>query len=77
MPALCRDCLSDAIDGAARCHACGSPRLARHVELNALSIAHVDELKQNQVRIANEQARYEIAIRADLAALAEQFRRPR
>jgi hypothetical protein len=40
-------------------------------------LAHVDELKKNQVRIANEQARYEIAIRADLAALAEQFRRPR
>ena len=42
MPALCRDCLSDATDGAARCRACGSPRLARHAELNALSIAHID-----------------------------------
>ena len=42
MPALCRDCLSDALDGAARCRTCGSPRLARHAELNALSIAHID-----------------------------------
>ena len=42
MPALCRDCLSDAIDGAARCRACGSPRLARHAELNDLAIAHID-----------------------------------
>jgi DNA polymerase-4 len=42
MPALCRDCLSDAKDGAARCHACGSPRLVRHPELTALAIAHVD-----------------------------------
>jgi DNA polymerase-4 len=42
MPALCRDCLSDARDGGARCHACGSPRLVRHPEVNALAIAHVD-----------------------------------
>jgi chromosome segregation ATPase len=41
------------------------------------TLAHVDELKKNQVRIANEQARYEIAIRADLATLAEQLRRPK
>lgn len=42
MPALCRDCLSDAANGATRCRACGSPRLARHAELNTLSIAHID-----------------------------------
>ncbi|MCX7310127.1 MAG: DNA polymerase IV, partial [Afipia sp.] len=42
MPALCRDCLTDAAEGAARCRACGSPRLARHAELNTLSIAHID-----------------------------------
>ena len=41
------------------------------------TLAHVEELKKNQVRIANEQARYEIAIRADLATLAEQVRRPK
>ncbi|KAB2872693.1 MAG: DNA polymerase IV, partial [Pseudorhodoplanes sp.] len=39
---LCRDCLSDAPQGAARCRACGSPRLVRHAELDALAIAHVD-----------------------------------
>ena len=41
MPGFCRDCLSDAKD-AARCPACGSPRVVRHAELDALSIAHVD-----------------------------------
>src|SRR5262249_8381000 len=41
MPAFCRDCLSDAADTAARCRACYSPRLARHADLNALSIAHI------------------------------------
>lgn len=39
---LCRDCLSDAPQGAARCRACGSPRLVRHAELDVLAIAHVD-----------------------------------
>ena len=39
---FCRDCLSDAPDGARRCAACGSPRLVRHAELDTLSIAHVD-----------------------------------
>ena len=29
-------------DGAGRCRSCGSPRLLRHPELDALSIAHVD-----------------------------------
>jgi DNA polymerase IV len=40
--AFCRDCLVDAFAQAARCAACGSPRLARHAELAKLSIAHVD-----------------------------------
>ena len=39
---FCRDCLADAPDSAKRCPACGSPRLARHKELNSLTIAHVD-----------------------------------
>jgi DNA polymerase IV len=39
---FCRDCLADAPDAAKRCPACGSPRLARHPELDALTIAHVD-----------------------------------
>ena len=39
---FCRDCLADAPDSTKRCPACGSPRLARHKELNSLTIAHVD-----------------------------------
>ncbi len=40
-PAFCRDCGADA--GARdRCRSCGSPRLARHPELDALTVAHVD-----------------------------------
>jgi DNA polymerase IV len=39
---FCRDCLADAPTGAKRCAACGSPRLARHAELDTLMIAHVD-----------------------------------
>ncbi len=37
----------------------------------------VDSLRGGQVKLANEQARYEIAFREDLAALAEQLRRDR
>jgi DNA polymerase-4 len=40
--AFCRDCLTDAADAAKRCRACGSPRLLRHAELAALTIAHID-----------------------------------
>jgi len=40
--AFCRDCLADAFAQAGRCGACGSPRLARHVELAKLAIAHID-----------------------------------
>ena len=39
---FCRDCLGDAMPQSPRCPACGSPRLVRHAELAALSIAHVD-----------------------------------
>jgi DNA polymerase-4 len=39
---FCRDCLADTRPPAARCPACGSPRLLRHDELYSLSIAHVD-----------------------------------
>ena len=39
---FCRDCLRP-VDGiAARCPACGSPRLLRHPELDRLAIAHLD-----------------------------------
>jgi DNA polymerase-4 len=39
---FCRDCLSSATGKVSRCPACGSPRLARHPELDTLMIAHVD-----------------------------------
>src|SRR5919107_5265813 len=40
---FCRDCLTPAADLlASRCKACGSPRLLRHKERDALAIAHVD-----------------------------------
>ena len=42
MPAFCRDCFADARETQTRCAACGSPRLIRHPQLDALSIAHVD-----------------------------------
>jgi hypothetical protein len=38
--------------------------------------AVIDELRDGQVRLANEQARYQIAFREDLARVAEQLRRP-
>ncbi|MCB1341017.1 MAG: DNA polymerase IV [Pseudooceanicola sp.] len=41
MPSLCRDCLTPG-DTAARCPACGSPRLVTHPELFTLTIAHMD-----------------------------------
>jgi len=42
MPGFCRDCRCDAPEGNSRCSACGSPRLVRHPQLDALAIAHVD-----------------------------------
>ncbi|MGB6466278.1 MAG: DNA polymerase IV, partial [Xanthobacteraceae bacterium] len=39
---FCRDCLTDTAPPGPRCTACGSPRLLRHDELDALAIAHVD-----------------------------------
>jgi DNA polymerase-4 len=39
---FCRDCLTDASPQSLRCAVCGSPRLVRHDELDALSIAHID-----------------------------------
>src|SRR5262245_11971970 len=39
---FCRDCLSPARAGGMGCDVCGSPRLARHPELHALAIAHLD-----------------------------------
>ena len=39
---FCRDCLADAHADQRRCHACGSPRLLRHPEIETLTIAHID-----------------------------------
>jgi DNA polymerase-4 len=39
---FCRDCLADAAPDEPRCNGCGSPRLIRHQELGALSVAHID-----------------------------------
>lgn len=39
---FCRDCLTPQQSARRRCQACGSPRLARHAELYALSLAHID-----------------------------------
>jgi DNA polymerase-4 len=41
-PGFCRDCLAPARSRAQRCHACGSPRLIRHAEIDELTLAHVD-----------------------------------
>jgi DNA polymerase-4 len=42
MPGFCRDCLKDAPVPRGRCHACGSPRLLHHADIDQLAIAHVD-----------------------------------
>ncbi|HZP75747.1 MAG TPA: DNA polymerase IV [Pseudolabrys sp.] len=42
MSGFCRDCLTDVTDAAQRCPGCRSPRLLRHGEIRALSIAHID-----------------------------------
>ena len=39
---FCRDCLADTPVTVKRCPGCGSPRLARHPELEHLTIGHVD-----------------------------------
>jgi DNA polymerase IV len=42
MTTLCRDCCIVSDAETTRCKACKSPRLLRHAELSALSIAHID-----------------------------------
>ena len=41
-PGFCRDCLAEQKGEARRCTACGSPRVLRHKELYALTLAHID-----------------------------------
>lgn len=48
-----------------------------HTNGNSVSDELVETLRAGQVRLANEQARYEIAFRADLAELAERIQRLR
>ena len=43
----------------------------------AVDEAVLDGLQDAQTRLANEQARYQIAFRSDLARLAEELRKPR
>jgi len=42
---------------------------------DSVSSEALEQLRVSQIRIANEQARYEIAFRQDLAELVEQIRR--
>lgn len=42
MTGLCRDCGAAVSADSARCPICGSRRLARHPEMHALTIAHID-----------------------------------
>ena len=49
--------------------------LDRRPNGNGVTAEVVGELRDGQVRLANEQARYQIAFREDLARLAEQLRR--
>jgi DNA polymerase-4 len=41
-PGHCRSCLATLVPGADACPVCGSHKLLRHPELDALSIAHID-----------------------------------
>jgi uncharacterized protein involved in outer membrane biogenesis len=49
--------------------------LDRRPNGNGVTAEVVGDLRDGQVRLANEQARYQIAFREDLARLAEQLRR--
>lgn len=49
----------------------------QHTGGSAVDGEAIEALRAGQVRLANEQARYEIAFRADLAELAERVRRIR
>jgi DNA polymerase-4 len=42
LPGFCRDCFQPVTGRVDRCKSCGSPRLVRHREVDALSLAHID-----------------------------------
>lgn len=69
--------LSREIDGiAGRAAAAAMPPPAPAFDpLQTMAEELVDQLRLSQVKLANEQARYEIAFRQDLAMLAEQVKR--
>ena len=50
-------------------------RLGGNAPDTASDEVRIDEIRTGQERLANEQARYQIAFREDLARLAEQLRR--
>jgi len=50
--------------------------VARRPDPSAIDEETLEELRDTQLRLANEQVRYQIAFRSDLAKLAEQLRRP-
>ncbi len=66
--------LSGEIDGIARTQASAAAAVASE---QPISNEVLEKLTGAQVRLANEQARYEIAFRQDLATLAEQVKRSR
>ena len=53
----------------------GLAQAARDAQSGTVDEAVVEALRSGQIKLANEQARYEIAFREDLAALAEHVRR--
>lgn len=52
-----------------------STQPAATAEIAEIAEERFDELRENQVRIANEQARFSKALREELAALADEWRR--
>lgn len=54
----------------------GLESTARSSDSSGPDEAVLGELRESQVRLAGEQARYQIAFREDLARIAEQLRRP-
>ena len=49
--------------------------LGKRSEAEAIDEATIIELRDSQIRLANEQARYQITFRQDLAEIAERWRR--
>jgi hypothetical protein len=52
-----------------------SVELARQIDELSSELAALDELRSGQERLAAEQVRYDLALRAELAAVADEMRR--